>query len=319
MPELPEVETIRRQLEPKLIGQIISDVQILSPKSFCGDPKKIIGQKIISLTRIGKQLSLNLSNNYTILAHFKMTGGLFFQPQKHTRVILKLSSRPSLSKRETPTNVGEGDLKQKDIAPLSTPSRVIARNPPIGGDEAIPSGSPRSARDDTNLYFSDLRKFGWLKLFTQAELVESQKNLGPDILSLDFTEKYFFKQLQSSSRPIKIFLLDQTKFAGIGNIYDCDSLFLSKISPLTPAKTISLSKSNTLCRNLKKIMSESILHGGSTARDRGYLMPDGNDGRHQDYFLVYQRENKKCFICNTKIKRIKQGGRSTFYCPKCQK
>lgn len=304
MPELPEVETIRRQLEPKLIGQIISDVQILSPKSFCGDPKKIIGQKIISLTRIGKQLSLNLSNNYTILAHFKMTGSLFFQPQKHTRVIIKLNNC---------------------IAPLSTPSCVIARNPHPAESlsahwrKAIPSGSPRSARDDTNLYFSDLRKFGWLKLFTRSQLAESQKNLGPDILSPDFSEKYFFKQLQSSSRSIKIFLLDQTKFAGIGNIYACDSLFLSKINPLTPSKNISLSKANALCRNLKKIMSESILHGGSTARDRGYLMPDGNDGRHQDHFLVYQRENEKCFICNTKIKRIKQGGRSTFYCPHCQK
>jgi len=212
---------------------------------------------------------------------------------------LKLGSRPSLSKRETPTNVGEGDLKQKDVAPLSR-------------------GAVRRT-EGFNLYFSDLRKFGWLKILTQNELAQTQKNLGVDILSPDFTQKYFFKQLQSSSRPIKIFLLDQSKFAGIGNIYACDSLFLSKINPLTPAKNISLSKSNTLQHNLQKIMSESILHGGSTARDRGYLMPDGQGGSHQDHFLVYQRENEKCLICNSKIKRIKQAGRSTFYCPHCQK
>jgi formamidopyrimidine-DNA glycosylase len=274
MPELPEVETIKRQLETKIVGQTIGDIKIIYPKSFQGDPQKIIGQKIISLTRIGKQLSFNLSNNYILLAHFKMTGGFFFQSSKHTRVILYLNS-PFIQK-ESPQR-GKG------------------------------------------IYFNDLRKFGWLKLFTPQALQEFQKNLGLDILSPDFTEKYFFNQLQSSTRPIKILLLDQNKFAGIGNIYASDSLFLSQINPLIPAKNISLPKSTTLCHNLKKIMSESILHGGSTARDRGYLLPDGNAGTHQDYFLVYGRKNEKCLICKTKIKRIKQGGRSTFYCPHCQK
>jgi len=281
MPELPEVETIRRQLEPKLVGQTISNIEILCPKSFCGDPKKIIGKKIISLTRIGKQLSINLSGNYLILAHFKMTGGLFFQPNKYTRVHI-----------------------------------VIARS---NSDEAIPLGSPRYARDDTNLYFNDLRKFGWLKLFTHKSLKSFQKNLGLDILSPDFTDKYFYDQLLTSSRPIKNVLLDQTKFAGIGNIYACDSLFASKIKPTISSKNISFSKSKLLRHNLQKIMTESILHGGSTARDRGYIMPDGNSGTHQDHFLVYQRKGEPCSVCGAIIKAIRQSGRSTFYCPKCQK
>jgi formamidopyrimidine-DNA glycosylase len=263
MPELPEVETIRRQLEPKLVGQTIFDVKILCPKSFCGDPFKIIGKKIISLTRIGKQLSINLSGNYLILAHFKMTGGLFFKSNKYTRVIIKLNK--------------------------------------------------------SSLYFSDLRKFGWLRLFTKKSLRKFQGNLGIDILSPNFTDKYFYDQLLTSSRPIKNVLLDQSKFAGIGNIYACDSLFASKINPTTPSKNISFSKSRLLRHNLQKIMTESILHGGSTARDRGYIMPDGKSGTHQDHFLVYQRENEKCFVCSAKIKRIRQSGRSTFYCPKCQK
>lgn len=263
MPELPEVETIRRQLEPKLVGQTISSIEILCPKSFCGDPKKIIGKKIISLTRIGKQLSINLSGNYLILAHFKMTGGLFFKPNKYTRIIIKLNK--------------------------------------------------------INLYFSDLRKFGWLKLFTHKSLKSFQKNLGLDILSPDFTDKYFFDQLLTSSRPIKNVLLDQTKFAGIGNIYACDSLFLSKINPTIPSKNISFPKSKVLRHNLQKIMTESILHGGSTARDRGYIMPDGSSGTHQDHFLVYQRKGESCLVCGAIIKVIRQSGRSTFYCPKCQK
>ena len=277
MPELPEVETIRRQLEPKLVGQTISNIEILCPKSFCGNPKKIIGKKIISLTRIGKQLSINLSGNYLILAHFKMTGGLFFKPNKYTRAILSLS-------------------------------------PPF-----VKGGSRRKSEGDLNLYFSDLRKFGWLKLFTHKSLKSFQKNLGLDILSPDFTDKYFFDQLLTSSRPIKNVLLDQTKFAGIGNIYACDSLFLSKINPTIPSKNISFPKSKVLRHNLQKIMTESILHGGSTARDRGYIMPDGSSGTHQDHFLVYQRKGESCLVCGAIIKVIRQSGRSTFYCPKCQK
>lgn len=274
MPELPEVETIRRQLELKIVGKTITDIEIICPKSFQGNPQKIIGKKIISLTRIGKQLSINLSGNYVILAHFKMTGGLFFKPNKYTRVILYLNSH------------------------------------------FVKGESPRRGK---GIYFSDLRKFGWLRLFTKKSLKKFQGNLGLDVLSPEITDKYFYDQLQSSSRPVKNVLLDQTKFAGIGNIYACDSLFQSKINPQISAKKITKPKATNLFHNLQKIMSESILHGGSTARDRGYIMPDGNAGSHQDHFLVYGRENEKCHRCSAKIKRIKQGGRSTFYCPRCQK
>ena len=127
MPELPEVETIRKHLEPKLLGQTISDVEILSPKSFCGDPDKIIGKKIISLTRIGKQLSINLSGNYVILAHFKMTGGLFFKPNKYTRVIIKT---------KIPLDKG-GARRAGDL------SRRINKSPPptvVGGDPLYQEG-----------------------------------------------------------------------------------------------------------------------------------------------------------------------------------
>ena len=156
MPELPEVETIRRQLEPKIVGKTITDIEIICPKSFQGDPKKIIGKKIISLTRIGKQLSINLSGNWVILAHFKMTGGLFFKPNKYTRVILYLNS------------------------------------PFVKGE------SPRRGK---GIYFSDLRKFGWLKLFTQKSLKSFQKNLGLDALSPNLTPAIFYQLLHSSPVP----------------------------------------------------------------------------------------------------------------------
>lgn len=193
-----------------------------------------------------------------------MTGGLFFKPNKYTRIIIKL-------------------------------------------------------KNNRNIYFSDLRKFGWLRLFTKKSLKTFQKNLGLDILSPKITNKYFYNQVQSTFCPIKNVLLDQSKFAGIGNIYACEALFLSKINPTLPSKKLTLSKSKTLLHNLQKNMTESILHGGSTARDRGYIMPNGSSGTHQEHFLVYQREGNKCTVCGAIIKRIRQSGRSTFICPRCQK
>ena len=173
--------------------------------------------------------------------------------------------------------------------------------------------------DNSQLFFNDQRKFGWVKLLTQAELAEAQKNLGLDVLSSKFTPKYFYNQLQNTSRPIKTVLLDQNKFAGIGNIYANDSLFLAKIHPSTPSNKINLKKADLLCKFLKKIMIDSIKAGGSTAKDNKYIHPDGSSGQHQFSFQVYQRSGKPCLICQTPIKKVTIGGRGTFYCPKCQK
>lgn len=265
MPELPEVEVIRLYLEANLINKTISGVEILNKKSFIGDPKKIINQKIIKFTRIGKQLSIHLSNNLILLVHLKMTGQLVLNaPNKYTRVILKFNNNLSL-------------------------------------------------------YFNDLRKFGWVKILNPNELIEFQKNLGIDILSHKFTQKYFFQQIQNTSRPIKSVLLDQNKFAGIGNIYANDALFLAKIHPTTPSNKTTFKKASLIHDFLIQIMNESIKNGGSTAKDKGYVKPDNTPGQHQDHFQVYQRENQPCLICKTPIKKIKLGGRGTFFCPNCQK
>ena len=173
--------------------------------------------------------------------------------------------------------------------------------------------------DGSKLFFNDQRKFGWVKLFTSDELADSQKNLGLDILSSKFTPKYFYQQIQNTSRPIKIVLLDQSKFAGIGNIYANDALFLAKINPQTPSNKISFKKASLLHHFLIQIMTESIKAGGSTAKDNKYIHPDGSSGQHQFNFQVYQRAGEPCLICQTPIKRITLGGRGTFYCPKCQK
>jgi len=292
MPELPEVEVVRLFLESHLIGKKIIKLEILTPKSFIARPEHvegIEGQKIISTSRLGKQLSLYLQNGLILLFHLKMTGQIIYSP-------LSLKG------------VSEG--------------RGILGHPTKDAFGSLPNKSTRlifTLSDKSKLYFNDQRKFGWVKLLNQAELIEVQKKIGIDLLSPKFTTKYFYTQLQSSLRPIKQILLDQSKFAGIGNIYANDALFLSHLHPQISSKKITLSQAKILRHFLIKILKESISQGGSTAKDNKYIHPDGSHGQHQFYFRVYQRQGEPCFVCHTPIKKIKIGSRGTFFCPVCQK
>jgi len=284
MPELPEVEVVRLFLEDKLLNQQISDIEILNPKSFIGDKSKVIGQEIIKFSRIGKQLSIHLSNKLVLLVHLKMTGQLLFK-----------------------SPLSKGDLE--GLRMLGHPTSTIN------------SKSTRiifKFKNGSILYFNDQRKFGWIKLLTKTDIAEAQKNLGFDIFDPEFTPEYIFNQLQTSSRPVKLVLLDQNKFAGIGNIYANDALFLAKIHPRMPSNKITLSQSKSIHKHLIDIMRQSVLAGGSTAKDNKYVRPDGSKGENQFSFRVYQRDGQPCLVCSTSIKKLQLGGRGTFYCPKCQ-
>jgi len=290
MPELPEVETVRLFLDKHIIGKTISDIEILNSKSFLGDPKLAQNQTILSTSRLGKQLSIHLKNYLTLLFHLKMTGQI---------IVLPALSREG---REA--------------------GRVSLGHPTKDAFDSLPNKSTRvvfTFSDNTKLFFNDQRKFGWVKLFSREELKDFQKDVGIDALSSDFTNDYFYQQLQKTSRAIKLVLLDQSKFAGIGNIYDNDALFLSRIHPQTPSNKLTKKQAKILRQNLVDLMKESLFHGGSTAKDNKYIHPDGTVGQHQYYFRVYQRDDQPCLNCQTPIKRIKVGGRGTFYCPKCQK
>jgi formamidopyrimidine-DNA glycosylase len=280
MPELPEVETVRLFLDQHILGKTISNIEILNSKSFVGDSKLAQNQTIISTSRLGKQLSIHLKNHLTLLFHLKMTG----------QVIIG----DSVFGHPTP--------KEDKTSLPNKYTRVIF-----------------TFSDNTKLFFNDQRKFGWVKLFSPKELKDFQKDVGIDALSPDFTDDYFYHQLQKTSRSIKLVLLDQSKFAGIGNIYDNDALFLSRIHPQTPSNKLTKKQAKILRQNLVDLMKESLFHGGSTAKDNKYIHPDGSVGQHQYYFRVYQRDGQPCLNCQTPIKRIKISGRGTFYCPKCQK
>jgi formamidopyrimidine-DNA glycosylase len=204
---------------------------------------------------------------------------------------------------------------------LGHPTKDATKNLPNKSTRLIFYFSPLSSKRGTKgeiLFFNDQRKFGWIKIFTPDDLSVFQSNLGLDIFNPKFTPKYLHDHLQKTSRPVKLVLLDQHFFAGIGNIYSNDALFLAHIHPQTISKNITLSQAKKIHLNLIRIMQQSILAGGSTAKDNQYLRPDGTKGLNQFSFRVYQQAGEPCPKCHTPIKRIALGGRGTFFCPHCQ-
>lgn len=175
--------------------------------------------------------------------------------------------------------------------------------------------------DETRLVFSDQRHFGFMRVVETAKLQETKelKQLAPEPFSEDFNAKYLREILKSSKRNIKIVLLDQTKVLGLGNIYASEAMFLAKINPNLSADKISSKKVNILFEKIREVLQESIAHGSTLN-----VNPENIDGSYygggfESHWLVYDRENEPCTNCETPIKRITQGGRSTYFCPKCQK
>lgn len=287
MPELPEVEVVKLFLEQKLLHKTITNLEVLNQKSFIGDSKKVLNQEIVKFSRIGKQLSIYLSNGQILLVHLKMTGQLIYGG-----VLMGHPTKNAFDK-----------LPNKS-------TRIIFHFSKVGAS---------LAEAQEILYFNDQRKFGWIKLLSPDELIESQKNLGLDIFDPKFSPQYILNQLSKSRRPVKVMLLYQNYFAGIGNIYANDALFLSGIHPKTPSNKITLTQAKLIHKFLIEIMKQSVLAGGSTAKDNKYLRPDGTFGKNQFFFRVYERKGEPCLKCGTKIEYLKLGARGTFYCPHCQK
>ncbi len=279
MPELPEVETIKRGLSQYLIGHSIVDIQILDPLRFTGSKDKIIGTKITSIRRRGKGLVIDFENKQSLAIHVKMTGQLIYRgeetknltlspkvktlPNKHTRVIFHLDK-------------------------------------------------------DAHLYYNDIRRFGWIKVVNAdaLETIPFFKSLGPEpfeTLTLD----YFINLLSKNKSPVKAIIMDQTKIAGVGNIYANDALYEAKIDPRRPANSLSKQEVERLHNSLYEVMEFSIEQGA--ASDTNYVNALGQDGRYQEHFRVYGRVGEKCERCGGVIERVVIGGRGTFLCKGCQK
>lgn len=281
MPELPEVETIRRSLEKAIVGKRIVGVEVFFKKQFPDNPKEVIGKKILGIERRGKVLIINLSGQKSLLVHLKLSGQLIWAAKA-------------------------GD-------------KTAAEHPiPFLGGRKLPGKSTRViiSINGGKLFFNEIRKFGWIKVVKFNQLDQLVK-LGKEPFDEDFTEDYLRQVFSKTAKPIKLVLMDQEKIAGIGNIYANDALFEAKVHPERSANKLTGQQVAALKKAIILVLQDGLKAGGSS--EIYYVKPDGTRGSYQERFRVYRRDGQKCRKCGTLIKRIKLNGRGTFYCPKCQK
>lgn len=288
MPELPEVETVRIGLSRLLPGKVITDVKYDWEKSFPNSKSDVseflFGAEVLEIKRRAKVLLIELSSNYSLIIHLKMTGQLVF--------------------RSPDVSFGAGH-----------PNGSL-----VGG---LPDKSTRvtfTFSDDSRLYFNDQRKFGWVRLLPTAEVpnIDFMKRVGPEPLAADFSPKLFRERLaKRQNSSVKAALLDQSVIAGIGNIYADESLWGAQIHPSKLVTNLTASKMNTLFDQIREILELAIKKGGST--DRNYVDAEGKSGSYLKFARVFRREGKPCPRCGTTIIKTRVAGRGTHFCPKCQK
>ncbi len=267
MPELPEVETVVKSIRPKLENKTIKNCQIyqnysriILHSSFHVLKNKILGKKIIQVTRRAKYIVLHLSEGYLIF-HLRMTGQFQFNAQapKHTTFSLDLSQG--------------------------------------------------------KMHFVDTRKFGTVEYHPDLTILE--KKLGPEPLGEDFKLAPFQAALNKSAKNIKAYLLDQSKVAGLGNIYVDEVLWQAKIHPATKAGNLSKIQIVELFKAIPQILNFSIKHQGTTFIN--FYFEESKGGNFQNMLKVFNREGESCPRCNKVIVKIKFAGRGTHFCPACQK
>ncbi len=282
MPELPEVETIRRGLDKYILGKRIERVTVLCEKSWRGLDKSLVeGQKVIKLDRRGKALLMQLENGLWLMTHLRMTGQMIF--------------------------VGN--------------ERFAAGHPDGGFTEEMPGRHTRiyfDFADGTHLYFNDQRKFGFIKALDELGLTEDEflKKLAPE--PWDMSEDEFWERLQKHRNSlIKAVILDQHIIAGVGNIYADEGCFIAGLYPGTRVSTVSRETADALLHGLREVMQRSIDSGGSTMKD--YVRADGTKGSYLEKFAqVFRRDGEACHKCGGEILKTRVAGRGTHYCPHCQ-
>ena len=275
MPELPEVETVMRGMQPALEGKKLTNIEARCdslrwpiPNNFAD---RLKGRRVINIARRAKYILWYLDDETVMILHLGMSG----------RVSIT-AKRPS-------------KIEKHDHLIFTTEEGTVIR-------------------------FNDARRFGMVDLSVSDSVLQHRllKQLGPEPLSNDFTELSFRQILSSKKTSIKNALLDQRVVAGLGNIYVCEALFRSNISPRRLALNVKGKRLRNLSFNIREVLNEAILAGGSSLRD--HAQTNGDIGYFQHNFMVYGREGQACKKngCDNKVSRIIQSGRSTFYCAKCQ-
>lgn len=283
MPELPEVETVRRGLLPAMEGAVISDARINRPDLRWPFPdrmaERLTGRRVLALRRRSKYILADLDSGETLLIHLGMSGRMLISgdplgqflhnhpaPEKHDHVVLDMENGARIT-------------------------------------------------------FNDPRRFGAMDLLetATAETHKLLASIGPEPLGNDFNEPYLVAAFKGRNTPVKSALLDQHIVAGLGNIYVCESLFRAGIHPKRKAGQIAAPRVASLVPVIRQVLTEAIQAGGSSLKD--FRQADGELGYFQHTFKVYGQEGKPCATpgCTAQIQRIVQSGRSTFYCPSCQR
>ncbi len=317
MPELPEVETVKRGLERLIVGRTVADVSHDWPKGFPNSSNDVdaflIGARVESVQRRGKALVITLSTEYSILIHLKMTGQLVFVPNEQ---------HSSKSKVETPKLAA--DRQRSTISLHTSPDEVRfgAGHPNESLVGHLPDKSTRVVFefvDGSHLYFNDQRKFGWVKLLPSYAVQDDPfiKKLGPEPLDTSFVNTIFVQRMRTANkRMIKAALLDQSVLAGVGNIYADESLWAARIHPTERVSAVSDDRLRVLYTELIRVLKLSIEHGGST--DKTYVNAEGESGSYTSFAQVFRREGLPCTRCGSTIEKSKVAGRGTHTCPQCQ-
>lgn len=281
MPELPEVETVKNGMAPRMTGRKIVKIDVRRKDLRVPFPPKLAektkGRTVESLTRRAKYIMIHLSGGQVMVLHLGMSGRITvlaslenYKPEKHDHMIIHLS-------------------------------------------------------DGGGVVFNDPRRFGLVYLLEEKEisLHPAFKDIGPEPLSNNFSGPVLLEKLKNKTTPIKVALLDQHVVAGVGNIYASEALHMAGIDPAKPSKDLTKPMAEKLVSAIRIVLEKAIAAGGSTLKD--YRKSDGELGYFQHQFSVYDREGEPCpgKGCGGKkghlIQKIVQGGRATYFCPKCQK
>lgn len=292
MPELPEVETVRLGLRPALEGRKILDAQtrrgdlrVPFPPCFA---ERLKGRTVRALTRRAKYILAELDSGESLVIHLGMSGRISVYADGHRQRLGDYVYNPP------PADAGHGKHDHVMIE-TDAPAKIV---------------------------FNDHRRFGLMTLVPTSTLDADKlfKDIGIEPLSKQFDAKFLGRALEGKKTSIKTALLDQRVVAGLGNIYVCEALFFAHVSPKRLAGAVKKQQIAALVKAIKSVLKDAIEAGGSTLRD--HAQATGDPGNFQHRFRVYGREGKPCRNtgkkCRGVVKRIVQGGRSTFYCPKCQ-
>lgn len=317
MPELPEVETMRRGIAA-VVGSRVVDVRCVPSRQKpirihppLGQLRsRVVGRKIIGVARLGKRLAVELDCGDRLVFEPRMTGCLLVvdpPDQTYVRLIVDLQADSDRS------SIGPG--QEAAPGPCSPSEQAIGRRP-SGCAEVDAS---RTAFCVRRLVFSDVRGFGVVQLLGPDEFAGQlgPQRFGPDALKISADELH--RRLGCSRRAIKVALLDQRRVAGVGNIYASEILHRARVHPATPCNRLRPAQWKAIHRQMRRVLNEAISYRGCTLADGRYRTPSGEAGRFQSRLKVFQRAGQRCSQCGrAEIVRTVQAQRSTFFCPACQ-